>query len=199
MSRRDREREERKELILSAARDVVADEGLTGLSIRKIAARIEYSPAIIYHYFASKDEIVSQMLNEGYDGVLRAVGSAQQGETDPHLRIARALRGYILSALQNPDYFKAFILSDSPLILRRTSALFKGASKERPSLAMMCKDLRTIAPDRDDDWLELTAQVLWTSLFGLTARLLIERDVTDEQRDRVIQRYVEFVLKAVNT
>ena len=196
-SRREREREDRKELILDAARQVVTAEGLDGLSIRKIAARIEYSPAIIYHYFANKEEIVNQMLNEGYDSVLRSVGSAQQGESDPEKRIARALRGYIATAMENPDYFKAFILSESPQILSRTAALYKGAARERPSLAMMCRDLKYLLPERDEDWLELTAQILWVTLFGLTARLLIEKDVSEKQRNRLIARHAEFVLGAI--
>ena len=196
VSRREREREERKEQILNAAREVVSVEGLDGLSIRKIAAKIDYSPAIIYHYFANKDAIINQMLHEGYEGVMRAVGMAHQQETDPSKRIAQALRGYILTAMQNPT-FKAFILSDSPQILDRTAALFRGAASKRPSLAMICKELKVLLPERDEDWLELTAQVLWASLFGLTARLLIEGDIPEKQRNRLIERYVQFVLQAI--
>jgi len=184
-------------MILSAAREVVASEGLDGLSIRKIAAKIDYSPAIIYHYFANKDEIVNTMLHEGYAGIMRTLGNAQQGETDPNKRIARALRGYILTATQNRAYFKAFILSDSPHILSSTAALYPGAASERPSLKMICRDLKIILPDRNDEWLELTSQVLWASLFGLTARLLIEGNVTKEQRDRLTERHVEFVINAI--
>lgn len=196
--RRSREREERRELILSAAREVVQDEGISGLSIRKIAARIEYSPAMIYHYFSGKDEIVNHLLNEGYSEIMRMVGSARQSATYPSERIAAGLRSYILMATHNSDYFKAFLLSDSPDVLARTGGLHNGASQTRPSLLAMQEDLRSLMPGIDDEELELTSQIIWVSLFGITARLLIEKGIPDEQRERLIERYVRFVLTAIS-
>ena len=38
------------------ARDLFIAEGYQSVSIRKIAERIEYSPAAIYSYYASKDD-----------------------------------------------------------------------------------------------------------------------------------------------
>ena len=195
--RRQREREERRELILAAARDVVRDEGIPALSIRKIAARTEYSPAMIYHYFSGKDEIVNTLLNEGYSGIMQMLRGARQTGADPRKRIAAGLRSYILMATHNADYFSAFLLSDSPQVLDRTGGLHKGASQTRPSLAAMQQDLKPLLPDIDEDELELTAQIVWVSLFGITARLLIERDVPEEQRERLIERYIRFVGDAI--
>ena len=44
--------------IIKAAREIIGNEGVDKVSIRKIAAKIEYSPAIIYHYFGNKEEII---------------------------------------------------------------------------------------------------------------------------------------------
>src|SRR5688572_33432310 len=55
--RQDRERQAVTAAILTAARDLFVAEGYQSVSIRKIAERIEYSPAAIYSYFASKDDI----------------------------------------------------------------------------------------------------------------------------------------------
>lgn len=41
-------------------------EGIENISIRKIADRIEYSPAIIYHYFQDKDDIINHLMKTGY-------------------------------------------------------------------------------------------------------------------------------------
>ena len=43
--------------ILDAARELFVAEGYHNVSIRKIAEKIEYSPAAIYGYFPSKDDI----------------------------------------------------------------------------------------------------------------------------------------------
>ena len=198
-TRRERDRDERCEQILQAAAAITSEAGLESLSIRKIAQRTEYSPAVIYHYFENKDDIIEQLLSRGYQNILRALGAAKSPSGDPKQNIAEATRGYIAMALQNHNYYKAFVLSDSPRILEHTAVLFRGAASERPSLAMMCEELKKLAPKRDDEWIELTTQVMWTALFGLSVRLLVEHDLPEEQQKRLIDHHVEFMLSSISS
>ena len=55
--RQERDRETVRRSILEAARDLFVSEGYQNVSLRKIADRIEYSPAAIYGYFPSKDDL----------------------------------------------------------------------------------------------------------------------------------------------
>ena len=64
--RQDRERQAVRQAILDAARDLFVSEGYRNVSIRKIAERIEYSPAAIYSYFPSKDDIFFALAEEGF-------------------------------------------------------------------------------------------------------------------------------------
>jgi AcrR family transcriptional regulator len=64
--RQEREREAMGRAILDAARDLFVAEGYHNVSIRKIAERIEYSPASIYSYFPSKDDIFFALAEEGF-------------------------------------------------------------------------------------------------------------------------------------
>jgi AcrR family transcriptional regulator len=64
--RQERDRESVRRAILDAARDLFVTEGYQNVSIRKIAERIEYSPAAIYSYFASKDDIFFALAEEGF-------------------------------------------------------------------------------------------------------------------------------------
>ena len=64
--RHERDREAVRRAILDAARDLFVDEGYGNVSIRKIAERIEYSPAAIYGYFPSKDDIFFALADEGF-------------------------------------------------------------------------------------------------------------------------------------
>jgi AcrR family transcriptional regulator len=64
--RQDRERQAVRQAILEAARDLFVSEGYRNVSIRKIAERIEYSPAAIYSYFLSKDDIFFALAEEGF-------------------------------------------------------------------------------------------------------------------------------------
>jgi AcrR family transcriptional regulator len=64
--RHERDREAVRRAILDAARDLFVVEGFPHVSIRKIAERIEYSPAAIYSYFPSKDDIFFALAEEGF-------------------------------------------------------------------------------------------------------------------------------------
>jgi AcrR family transcriptional regulator len=64
--RQERDREAVRRAILDAARELFVTEGYENVSIRKIAERIEYSPAAIYSYFPSKDDIFFSLAEEGF-------------------------------------------------------------------------------------------------------------------------------------
>jgi AcrR family transcriptional regulator len=64
--RQERERTKVRQAILDAARDLFVKQGFDQVSIRKIAERIEYSPAAIYSYFPGKDDIFFALAEEGF-------------------------------------------------------------------------------------------------------------------------------------
>src|SRR4051794_5324636 len=64
--RHERDREAVSRAILDAARELFVTEGYQNVSIRKIAERIEYSPAAIYGYFPCKDDIFFALAEEGF-------------------------------------------------------------------------------------------------------------------------------------
>jgi AcrR family transcriptional regulator len=79
--RQEREREAVARAILDAARDLFVAEGYSNVSIRKIAEKIEYSPAAIYSYFPSKDDIFLALAEEGFrllfaPGVVKSTANA---------------------------------------------------------------------------------------------------------------------------
>ncbi len=80
--RQDRERQAVTASILDAARDLFVAEGYPNVSIRKIAERIEYSPAAIYSYFASKDDIFLALADEGFHRLDAKVKAAMR-HADP--------------------------------------------------------------------------------------------------------------------
>src|SRR5690348_2216152 len=76
--RQERDREAVRRAILDAARELFVTEGFQHVSIRKIAERIEYSPAAIYSYFPSKDDIFFALAEEGFRLLGSPAGRAEQ-------------------------------------------------------------------------------------------------------------------------
>lgn len=195
--RKERERGEMRELILNTANDIIAAEGFAGLSIRKIANKIEYSPAIIYHYFKDKDDIVNYLMKQGYKKIIDAISSTPPSQNDPVQKLEDMTRNYINAALSMPDEFKAAQLNTAPGVLKFTSSMFEGASLKKPALAILCQCLKEIYKDKntDDSLVELTAQVIAASTFGLIIRLILEKDIISEvQKEKLINHYIRLTV-----
>jgi len=60
-------REEVHASIMLKAREIAATDGWAAVTVRKVAERIGYTAPIIYEHFGSKDEMLNQVLKEGYD------------------------------------------------------------------------------------------------------------------------------------
>jgi AcrR family transcriptional regulator len=194
--RREREIEEMKELILSTASEIITMEGLDKLSIRKIASEIEYSPSIIYHYFKDKEEIVNQVMQRGYKKIISAVSSAEVEQQTPKERLKLMTKNYIKAALAMPEEFMAAQLNNSDLALKHTASLFKGASKEKPALAALYQCLNEMYTGQEvsEDTLEMTSQMIAVSTLGLITKLIIEKDLDGEQKERLMEFYTNDIV-----
>ncbi|MEM8860704.1 MAG: TetR/AcrR family transcriptional regulator [Chloroflexota bacterium] len=93
-----------KQAILDAARKLLAEKGVDGVSLRGIAREIDYSPAGLYEYFDSKEDIVRAVCQEGHLKL-----AAEMGRVDDDLPYPKYLRGigqaYQSFARSNPDHF----------------------------------------------------------------------------------------------
>lgn len=188
-----------REVILEAANQVASSDGIDRLSIRKIAKLIEYSPATVYRYFRDKDEIMDLLLARGYQKIVGTLSTQQQLHPDPEERLKGFARGYIKMALANPEQYRSFLLSDLAGVLAQTSVLFRGAASRRSTVAMLVQTLRQIvgsAAQLDDEWYELTAQVIWGAAYGLIVRSMIE-GTPPEQMERLVERHVDFISEAL--
>lgn len=67
-----------RQAILDAARATFAESGFDGASIRRIAGRAGVDPALVHHYFGTKDDLFMATIEIPIDlpGLLRQVGSS---------------------------------------------------------------------------------------------------------------------------
>lgn len=196
--RKEREKAEMREIILNAAREIIRTEGVDKVSVRKIAAKIEYSPAIIYHYFNNKEEILEKIISEQYVQIVTALSVLQSADLTAEEKLRESAKKFITLAVQMGDSYKSMMTNDSPQILAHTSVLHPGAAAERPAIRLLCDALHEFPAfaHREDSEIELTAQIVWSTAFGLSMRLIIEQ-VDEAQRERLINRAAELVLHAL--
>ena len=93
--------------IKEAARQLMAEKGTAGLSIRAIARKIEMTPPALYHYFKNLDELTTALIVDGFTALAEALDAAakrpeHQTAADRLIAVARANRRW---ALEHPiDY-----------------------------------------------------------------------------------------------
>src|SRR2546428_8755322 len=114
--RQERDREAVRRSILDAARDLFVTEGYQNVSIRKIAERIEYSPAAIYGYFPSKDDIFFALAEEGFRLISDAGDPAHRERLealDPLARIHAIFWRLYAFSRDQPQYFALMFVDRS--------------------------------------------------------------------------------------
>jgi len=108
-NRRDRYRSELRAETLSAARELIREEGYQGLTIRKLAQRMGCSPMALYSYFADKQTLLAALALEGFEKVAKRFDSTVH--RDPLAAVKKILLDYIAYAEENPNEYRILFLS----------------------------------------------------------------------------------------
>jgi AcrR family transcriptional regulator len=85
--------------ILAAGRDVVRDSGLTGAAIAAVAARAGVAVGTVYRHFASRDDLITEIVRQTCDHELAAVAAVATSDHPPEHRLAEAVELFAARAL----------------------------------------------------------------------------------------------------
>jgi len=101
---RERRHQRTQQAIIDAARQIIRESGVDALSMRAIAEQIDYSPAGLYEYFGSKEEIVAAVCTQNFERFSRRLGQVDT-TLPPTEYILELGLSYIDFAMRNPDSF----------------------------------------------------------------------------------------------
>src|SRR5438270_2527286 len=99
-------RQEMRQSILSAAREIAAEEGWHAVTTRKLAERIEYSQPTIYEYFENKEAILLALLRYGYEQLVAVMQVAFTSTDDPETRLLAMGEAYWDFAFRSPELYQ---------------------------------------------------------------------------------------------
>jgi AcrR family transcriptional regulator len=158
--RRERERAQRHDLIVAAARELAETEGWDAVTTRRLAERIEYSQPVLYSHFAGKDAIVTAVALQGFTELAEVLAVARTGADTPERVLAAVARAYVDFAAANPALYDAmFVLtSDLPFADDSSPAPLRAGFDE------LLATFRPLAAHRD---LGTFTEVGWSALHGL--------------------------------
>ncbi|MFL7792440.1 MAG: TetR/AcrR family transcriptional regulator [Anaerolineae bacterium] len=113
-ARRKREKEERRQSILQAAREVFFENGFHQATVEAVAERAEVSKGTVYLYFESKETILAHLLLEGLRELDRRLEEAYavEEELPADDRLRRLGWAYFKFFRQEPRYFHFLMAMD---------------------------------------------------------------------------------------
>lgn len=192
--RKKRDAGKMRSRILKAAMELYVKGGYENVTMRGIAAKIEYSPGTIYLYFQNKNDIMLQLCYQGFERLL-----AQQDKlvkiADPLEKLSAGGRYYLAFALENPELYE---------LMFATKEIFKESGPDEESVPLRafrkfaenvkaCLDAGIFSAGE----VETTAIALWATLHGL-ASLLIKgrlRFLPEESLAKVVEQAYAFSLR----
>jgi AcrR family transcriptional regulator len=192
--RRSRERTELRQEILDAARRIFVDEGFDALTMRKLAEAIEYSPTTIYAYFKDKSELVQAICDEGFAVLTVRLQTVTQRALRPIEHLEAGLRTYIDWALDHPShYYVTFVVSAG-----RVTYEFEGSAGQRAfEYLRQCVGGCMGAGEIRRADVDATAQALWAATHGLVVLLITDKHFPFVERQRLIDRLIETLIRGL--
>jgi len=170
--RREREKSETRDKILDAARELFVVEGYEGVSMRRVAEKIEYSPTAIYVYFADKQQLFHELCQQDYARLAEVIQSSEMS-LDPMERLKQIGRTYTEFGVRYPNHYKFMFMTAHPphepdeedrAVMGNPEvdayAFLKWAVQQAIDAGRLREELQDA---------ELISQTLWASVHGVIA------------------------------
>ena len=168
--RRQREKKDQRQKILDTALEIINQEGFAALSMRKLADRIEYSPASIYLHFDSREQIARELSAAGYAQLLDRLTTAATSP-DPIERLTSVGLTYVAFGLEHPETYRLIFMGDSGYM----TAVFAEKTTDSPAdrsyqlLLDLAKDLKRAGFDLGRTTANEFAEILWAAMHGIVS------------------------------
>lgn len=194
-ARSEKEKNRRKKVIVSAAKQLFYDKGY-GVSVDEIAAKAKLSKATLYLYYKNKDELYVAAMMEGFQGMEDALTNARQSGGSIEDRLKAVYYAFIDYMLENRKFFRItqhYLAEDFDArisagvadvvrgeILRHVDYV-RELVKEGVNCGLLRQDLDVNA---------------FTTIFWRTGTGLLDLAVADESSDRGTGRWKEIFEKS---
>ena len=195
-TRKERYRSELRAETLSAARELIQKEGYEGLTIRKLAKRMECSPMALYSYFADKQALLIALALEGFENLAKRFDST--ASRNPLNALRKILLDYIAYAEENPFEYRILFLSVQTIgELKQTR---QDLQERNPAFGALFKRVQACieAGLLQGDAFAVST-VLWTGAHGAASLLITAKNFPFGSRRLYAEEVVATILSGVQT
>ncbi len=193
--RQEREREAVRARILDAARELFISEGYQNVSIRKVAEKIEYSPAALYGYFPSKDDLFFALAEQGFREMHEFLRRPRP--EDPLEAVRDGFLHYYKFSRTHREWFELMFLDRSVPRIGRDWQRFAFVHEmigDSVEIVQRAIDAGVFPPEMNAD---AAFHVLWAATHGAAVIGLCERLAPGEDPDALARDTIEAAISGL--
>lgn len=193
--RQEREREAVRARILDAARELFTSEGYRNVSIRKVAEKIEYSPAALYSYFPSKDDLFFALAEQGFRELHEFLRRPRP--YDPLEAVRDGFMHYYRFSRTHPQYFDLMFVDQSVPGIGRDWQRFAFVHEmlaESVQIVQRAIDTGVFPPETNA---EVAFHVLWAAAHGPAAIAHAKRLAPGEDPDALARDTIDAAINGL--
>lgn len=188
-----------REAILDEALTLFLDEGMAGLSMRKVARRVGVSATALYWHFENKDALVAEVFSDGLRVFSGYLVAALEGET-PRERLQRTAEAFLRFGVERPRHFEVFFQRSHALLAEPFRSEFEVRRKASFRFLMdrvrECVDAGVLRPPGS---VADTARLFLASAQGMVALHLTGQLETDDASFEALYRHSYALLAGLMT
>lgn len=160
-----------KNALIKAGVEILSKEGLSGLSLRKVAKRAGVSHSAPYAHFPDKQSLIAAISTEGFNQLYAELDAAVSPyANDPKRQLIEGTRAYTRFAMKHTDTFK--IMFSGVLEKEKEYPAFVEISRKTfarvVGVVQACQDAGTLRSTPP----ELMAVAVWGQVHGIVSLAL---------------------------
>jgi len=197
--RRARQKEELRQEILEAARELFAKEGYQAVSMRRIAEKIDYTPTTIYLYFPSKDALLHSICEETFSRLVEEFQRIASRFPDPLERLRASGRAYIEFGLKHPNHYRAtFMVGHVGKTAEESMRYHEGSMGQKCFMQLRANVEECVRTGRFRQVdVEAASQALWATMHGITSLLIVFPHFPWAERNRLITQIIDMTAQGL--
>ncbi len=202
--RKIRQKQELRSRIVDTARRLFAEHGVEAVSMRKIAAEIEYSAPAIYLYFPDKESLLREICHTDFDALAGSFAKLS-GVADPVERIRLIGLAYMKFAVNHPQHYRLMFMTPVEHSIKPSEQdLARKGDPSHDGYAFLRRAVGeglSAGAFRDEVAdIELLCQTFWAAVHGVAALTITHRKdewITWRSLDRRMHAMADAVLRGL--
>jgi len=185
-----------KNALIKAGVEILAKDGVSGLSLRKVATKAGVSHAAPYSHFADKQALIAALSTEGFRQLYERISSvSEKNKTKPSRQLNEVAWAYVQFAMDDRDRFK--VMFSGVLEKEKEYPEFVAESQRNFQLVRRIVEANQVAGVLSSGPADLVTLSAWGIVHGFIMLLLEGQIPHMVLEQKSLRELVEFQLKQI--